>query len=198
MTIEERIMEAINKGESEEFLLKKVGNGNSFRGYIISDAATGIRIADYVYSYALDKFELKMKSGYERELEAAKEILPKEEANALLYCDYHLCLQYVEYVENYIENLLNHRGLDLKMQPAIKKNLQALKGGYGTSIMLAGNDVEDYSGMPGFEEQVKKSIAEIRRLTIEFEDQFLKLFPEGLSFNHSPIYLDVQRKQGMQ
>jgi len=198
MNIDEELMEAVNTGNSDKFLLRSVGSGNAFRGYIIMDKETGVRVADYIYSHALGKFEMKKRPGFEREIEEAKATMEvKEEPTALWTCDYKLCVKYVDYVLNYIDCLLKNHGVDLNMKTVIQRNRDALNSGYGLAIYAANNDVDDYSQMSGFEEQVNKSIETIRKYSVEFEKQFLELFPEGFSFNNSPVYLEAKRAKGL-
>lgn len=71
---EEEIMRAIETGQSEKYILRSVGRGGNFRGYVIYDSKYQVRIADYIYNHSQKKFELKMKPNYEEELaKAARE-----------------------------------------------------------------------------------------------------------------------------
>ncbi len=198
MSIDEELMEAVNTGKSDKFELRTVGSGDAFRGYIITDAATGVRVADYIYSHALGKFELKKRPGFEKEIEMLRASMPpKDEPTALWTCDYSLCVKYVDYVLNYIDTIINNHNIDLAMKTVLQRNRDALNSGYGLAIYAAANDIEDYSQMSGFEEQVKRSIDTIRQYAVEFEKQFLQLFPEGFSFNNSPVYLEAKRQMGL-
>ena len=198
MTIEEELLKAVNEGKSDKYILKGVGNGKSFRGYIISDAETGVRVADYVYSHSLGKFELRIRTGYEKEIEAIKATKPKVEVeNAILTCDSNLCVKYGDYVLNYIDGLLKSRAIDLNLKAVIQRNRDALNNGYGLAIYAASNDIEEYGQMGGFEEEAKQAEKSLRAYTMEFEKQFLALFPEGFSFNESPVYLEAQRNMKM-
>ena len=198
MSLDEELMEAVNTGKSDKFVLRSVGSGNAFRGYIIMDQETGVRIADYIYSHSLGKFEMKKRPGFEKEIEEAKAaMVSKEEPTALWNCDYKLCVQYVDYVLRYIDNIILNPGIDSTMKEVLRRNRDALNSGYGLAIYAAANDIEDYSQMSGFEEQVKKSIETIRKYSVEFEKQFLELFPEGFSFNNCPVYLEAKRAKGL-
>lgn len=191
MSFEEEIMDAIKKGTSEKYIIKPVGSGDRFRGYIISDKETGVRVADYVYSHALAKFELKERPGFREEIEAAKGNVPEANPSAILTSDYTLIVKYVDYVFNYIDNIIRKlKGTE--MIPALEGNREALANGYGLAIYAAANDIDDYSQMPGFEDKVRGAEKQLREYAIEFERQFLVLFPEGFSFNQSPVYLEAQ------
>ena len=192
MTIEEEIMEAINSGTSGRFKLTPVGTAERPRGYIIADKETGVRVADYVYSYNLEKFELKIRPGFDKEIQAAKGLAVDNEPNALLTCDYSLIVKYVDYVFNYIDNVIK-KVMGTEMIPALEANKEALNTGYGLAIYAAANDIDDYSQMPGFEDRVKDAEKQLREYAIEFERQYLALFPEGFPFNQSPVYLEAQR-----
>ena len=99
MNIDEELIKAVNTGESDIFQLTSVGSGNAFRGYIITDKATGVRVADYIYSHALGKFELKKRPGFEKEIELIRASMarPEEEPTALWTCDYSLCIKLYRY-----------------------------------------------------------------------------------------------------
>ena len=71
---EEEIMKAIETGQSEKYILRSVGKGGNFRGYVIYDSKYQVRIADYLYNHSQKKFELKMRPNYEEELADAARI----------------------------------------------------------------------------------------------------------------------------
>ena len=77
---EEEIMRAIETGQSEKFILRSVGRGGNFRGYVITDSKYGVRIADYIYNHSKQAFELKMKPNYQEELEQAEKAAVELEA----------------------------------------------------------------------------------------------------------------------
>ena len=68
---EEEIMRAIETGQSEKYILRSVGKGGNFRGYVIYDSKYEVRIADYLYNHSQKKYELKMRPNYKEELAAA-------------------------------------------------------------------------------------------------------------------------------
>ena len=192
MSIEEEIMKAIGAGTSDRFIITPVGTPEKIRGYIITDKETGVRVADYVYSHNLAKYELKIRPGYDKEIEATKESASENTPNAILTSDYTLLVKYVDYVFNYIDNIIRKlKGTE--MIPRLEGHKEALNNGYGLAIYAAANDIDDYSQMPGFEERVKEAEKQLREYTIEFERQFLALFPEGFSFNDSPVYLEAKK-----
>lgn len=215
---EEELLEAIETGESDRFDLNSVGVGDNFRGYVIKDKETDVRVADYIYSHTRKGFDLRIRPGCEREialamdnkrdfiqtpeeimsngvsilLDEGKKTDKKIALNRIETSDYNLCMKYINYAMGYVDNLVSASSMNAtsaEMIPRIKNNKEELRTGYANAAIAAYNDVSDYLAMgEDFKDIAKEAEERLRVCTREFEDEFLTMFPGGPSFARSNIF----------
>ena len=211
---EEELLEAIETGESDRFDLNSVGVGDNFRGYVIKDKETDVRVADYIYSHTRKGFDLRIRPGCEREIalamdnkrdfiQAPEEIMSngvsilleggKKMSNMALNrietSDYNLCVKYIDHALNYIDDLLATTAAEPQATAMLNSKKEELRTGYANAARAAYNDVSDYLAMgEDFKDIAKEAEERLRVCTREFEDEFLTMFPGGPSFARSNIF----------